>query len=337
MRRIAPCVLLVWLLPLAAAAEPECTPDVALGDAAAELLLAGKAPDPQQLMAAVRGAGSDAVAVRALYLPDDDPARLAGWLAELRKKTDAPLICGDARAARGRLIVASARGGTFWLERGRLRGTLAPGFDRPELIVRHADGSSERASLSLAELERGIPLEPSWRSGKLQLMAHGPSGPRPVAERSTAGAELQPAAAELQISGALDARGVFEALAQLREQHAKPALRGNRLAQRVATKYAADVCAQGRVVHELEPGVTPETRVARAGLKAKLVGETVARAADAAAALKALWQSPSHAMTLLEPRFTDVGVGLASDDHRRTCLVVLLLSWPRPVAVSGTD
>jgi hypothetical protein len=146
--------------PLVAAAEPACAPDIALTDAAAELLLAGKAPDRQHLMAAVRGAGSDAVAVRALYLPADDPAKLDAWLAELKKKSDAPLICGDAHAARSRLLIASARGGTFWFERGQLRGTLAPGFDRPELIVRHADGTSERMALSTAELEHGIAMDP---------------------------------------------------------------------------------------------------------------------------------------------------------------------------------
>ncbi|HKP58936.1 MAG TPA: hypothetical protein VJV78_19580, partial [Polyangiales bacterium] len=100
-------LLLLAAAPLPAAAEPACTPDIALADAAAELLLAGKAPDGQQLMAAVRGAGSDAVGVRALYLPQDDPAKLDTWLAELKQKSDAPLICGDARGASARLVVAS--------------------------------------------------------------------------------------------------------------------------------------------------------------------------------------------------------------------------------------
>jgi uncharacterized protein YkwD len=326
-------LFVVVALPLAAAAEPACTPDIALADAAAELLLAGKAPNREQLMAAVRGAGSDAVAVRALYLPQDDPAKLDAWLAALKKKSDAPLICGDAHAERARLLVASPRGGTFWFERGQLRGMLAPGFDRPELIVLHADGTSERMSLSAAELERGIAMEPDWRASRLQLVARGASGPRPIAERSSGPPnEPPPAATELQIEGPLDALGVFDVLMQLREKHGRHTLRSNKLAQRVAEAHARDVCAQGRVVHELEPGSDPQTRVARAGLKARLVGETVARAADAGAALRALWGSPSHSLTLLEPRFTDVGVGLAEDEQKKTCLVVLLLAWPMPLA-----
>jgi uncharacterized protein YkwD len=326
-------LLLLVAQPLAAAAEPACAPDIALADAAAELLLAGKAPDGRQLMAAVRGAGSDVVAVRALYLPEDDPAKLEAWLAELQKKSDAPLICGDAHAARSRLLVASARGGTFWFEHGQLRGSLSPGFERPELVVRHADGTSERMSVSAAELEHGIPMDPDWRASMLQLVAHGASGPRPIAERSSGPANApQPSASELQIEGPLDAHGVFEVVMQLRERHSRPVLRYNKLVQRVADAHARDVCAQGRVVHELEPGVDPQTRVARAGLKARLVGETVARAADAGAALRALWGSPSHSLTLLEPRFTDIGVGLAADEQKHTCLVVLLLAWPMPLA-----
>jgi uncharacterized protein YkwD len=129
----------------------------------------------------------------------------------------------------------------------------------------------------------------------------------------------------------LDARGIADVLTQLRGKHGRPVLRRNRLADGVAQQHAAAVCAQGRVVHELEPGVDPEKRVARAGLKAQLTGETVARAADPGAAMQALWQSPSHSLTLLERRFTDVGIGLATDEQKRTCLVVLLLAWPRPI------
>ncbi|HKP63657.1 MAG TPA: CAP domain-containing protein, partial [Polyangiales bacterium] len=189
-------------------------------------------------------------------------------------------------------------------------------------------------SVSPAELERGIPMEPEWRTSRLQLVAHGASGPRPIAERSSSPAsDPQPSAAELQIDGPLDAHGVYDVLMQLRERHgSKTQLRDNRLARQAASSHARDVCAQGRVVHELEPGVDPETRVARAGLRARLVGETVARAADAGAAMRALWASPSHSLTLVEPRFTDVGIGLATDEQGKTCLVVLLLAWPRPLA-----
>lgn len=285
-------------------------------------------------MAAVREAGSEAIAPRALYLPANDPAHVARWLAEMRSKSDVDLVCGDAYSERARLIVASARAATLVIDRAVLRGTLAPGFEKPELVLRRADGTLTRVAVKREELERGIPLDPEWQATQVQLLAWGPSGPRPVAElnlrREGAASDLTEHLS-LSSESPLDARGVADVLAQLRTRHARPSLRHNRLADSIARAHAKAVCAQGRVVHELERGVDPETRVARAGLKAQLTGETVARATDAGAALQALWQSPSHSLTLLERRFTDVGVGLATDEQHRTCLVVLLLAWPRPV------
>jgi uncharacterized protein YkwD len=313
-------------------AATSCTPDAALGDAAAELLLTGKAPDSQQLMAAVRTSGSEAITPHALFLPSDDPARVAKWLGDIRAKSDSDLICGDARSERARLIVASARAATLRVERGALRGSLAASFDKPEFILRRSDGSLVRVAITRDELARGIPIDPEWEAVQVQLLAWGPNGPRPVAERSLRH-DGAPANDELSLSSEtpLDASGVADVLTQLRAKHGRPVLRRNRLADTIAKQHASAVCAQGKVAHELEPGVDPETRVARAGLKAQLTGETVARAADAGAAMQALWQSPSHSLTLLERRFTDVGIGLATDEQQRTCLVVLLLAWPRPV------
>jgi hypothetical protein len=132
------CGLAAWSVASAVraeAGEPSCLPDGALADAAAELLLRGEVPNAAQLTAAVRAAGSDAVGLRALYLPSPDPPKLEHWLSELRAKSDAPLVCGDARGERARLVVASARGGTFWIEHGRARGELARGFGRAELVL----------------------------------------------------------------------------------------------------------------------------------------------------------------------------------------------------------
>jgi uncharacterized protein YkwD len=101
------------------------------------------------------------------------------------------------------------------------------------------------------------------------------------------------------------------------------------LLREAATEHARAVCREGRVAHELERGQGPEARLASAGLSARLLGEAIARATDADSALHALEQSPSHLLTLIEPSFTDVGVGAASDGHGKSCFVVLLCAWPR--------
>jgi uncharacterized protein YkwD len=88
------------------------------------------------------------------------------------------------------------------------------------------------------------------------------------------------------------------------------------------------MCAKDRVAHELGEG-DPEERLRAAGIEARVVGETAARAANAGAAFAAMRDSPSHRMTVLDARFTDVGVGEARDPRGRTCLVVLFAAWPR--------
>jgi uncharacterized protein YkwD len=118
-------------------------------------------------------------------------------------------------------------------------------------------------------------------------------------------------------------------LDQLREEASVRALRGHRLLGDVAQAHASAVCLSGHVAHELSPGEDPQVRLAHAGVQARLVGETVVRAADASTAFAQLVDSPSHRLTLLEPRFTDVGFGMARDQSGRLCVVVLLAAWPR--------
>jgi uncharacterized protein YkwD len=118
-------------------------------------------------------------------------------------------------------------------------------------------------------------------------------------------------------------------LVDLRRSRGLRVPRDNRLLREAATEHARAVCREGRVAHELERGQGPEARLASAGLSARLLGEAIARATDADSALHALEQSPSHLLTLIEPSFTDVGVGAASDGHGKSCFVVLLCAWPR--------
>jgi hypothetical protein len=85
----------------------------------------------------------------------------------------------------------------------------------------------------------------------------------------------------------------------------------------------------------LQAGGDPEARLLRAGLKARRVGEAVARAAGTGHAFSALARSPSHLLTLVQRGFTDVGLGEAIDDEKHTCLVVLLAEWPRYVGITA--
>jgi uncharacterized protein YkwD len=173
-------------------------------------------------------------------------------------------------------------------------------------------------------MSRGVTLpEALARPLVVQLVAEGRHGPRPFAQRtlfaSTDG-ELGPSS-----DGDDD---VAARIAALRVHRGAGALRSNRLLTEEAHAHAGRVCREGVVAHRLDDG-DPEERLARRGIVARVVGETVARARTVREALAALADSPSHLMTLVDRRFTDAGYGQAVDAEGRRCVVVLLAAWPR--------
>jgi hypothetical protein len=304
-----------------------CKEESALAEAAAELLLADTAPSDEALAQAVRRAGSDAVLVRALFTRGENSARSERFIAETRERTDAPIACGVAQSDRARLMLVAPRAGELLpIERKPIplvRGHIERGFSSPKLIVVDADGGLQHIETSARELETGIELDPQWpRPLRVQLIAKGPAGPRPIAER-VLGA---PAALANDLPVDLDAE---HQLTVVRGEAGARGLREHKLLTEVATAHAQKVCAEGRIAHELAPGEDPEQRLRARGVSARRVGETIARERSAGGALQRMLASPAHRLTLLERSFTDVGLGKARDDRGRVCLVVLLASWPR--------
>jgi hypothetical protein len=330
-----PCIGVVGLFCLgliAAQARAEtqaapCAEESALSEAAAELLLADQAPSDAALAQAVRRAGSDAVMVRALFTRGPSDARAASFIADVRERTDAPLACGNAQSERAQLLLVTPRAGTLApIEQraiARVRGGITKGFSSPKLVVVDGDGALQNIDTTPKELAHGVELDPEWpRPLRVQLIAKGPAGPRPVAERVIGAprelthdlpSDLSP---EQQLTVARGDVGAHS-------------LRVHTLLTEVAMEHAAHVCAQGKIAHELEPGADPEQRLHARGISARRVGETIARQRSAGGALVRMLESPAHRLTLLEPGFTDVGLGEARDDRGRVCLVVLLAAWPR--------
>jgi len=344
--------LLTALTSSPAAAQPACTPDPQLTEAAAELLLAqNERPSAHALSSAVRAVGSDAVGLHALFVPAGAPQDSGPqWLASLRTRVDGALHCGRADNAAGRLLIAFGRGAALEPidESARVvRGRLQPGFRDAELVIETADAQLIRVGVSADSLSKGVTLAPELRLPlKVQLVARGSGGPRPVAEREApargaadAGvvraddivAALASASAKPAGNAAASGVELSQRLLALRAERGRGALRANRLLREAASRHAEEVCAKGKVAHEIEAGVGPDARLARAGLDARVLGEAIARADGTDSALSALKNSPSHLFTLLDQRFTDFGVGVAQDGAQKFCYVVLLCAWPRYV------
>jgi uncharacterized protein YkwD len=331
-------------LPASVAADaggeaPRCIDDAALTEAAGELLLSSSPLTTSTLTAAVREAGSDAVGVHALAYAN--AAEANAWLAKLAGRSDAALACGAAHGVERHLLLATARGGQLEpidARKAVVRGALASGFDRAELVLAAGNGELQRFAVDAARLRAGVALSLDLRRPvRVQLLAHGKQGPRPVAERvlaagSEGGAEPRDAAVSttpgIETSSTPGA-SLEQQLDALRGQAARPSLRSNALLARAAQEHAGKVCKSGRVAHVLAPGDDPTHRLLAAGISARRVGETVARAASSEAALRSFMDSPSHRLTLLERSFTDVGVGQATDAAGKRCVVVLLAEWPR--------
>lgn len=314
MRVVFAVVSFLLALPSAALA---CAEDPALARAA-EALVDREPPSSPELLAAVRAADSDAPVVDALVIRDGDPSRRARFLERVAARRSAPLACGDARRDGRWLVLVAPRAGRIeLLPSGAIRVELADGWTAPRIFARDAQGrtwnEAPRGELTLPEeLERPV---------LVQLVAEGPSGPRPVAER-------QVGEGEVAVVPDSD-EPLADRIVRLRERGRLGALRENRLLARVARAHAERICREGRVAHVVDEG-DPRERLARAGLRARHVGEVIARAEDPSRAYAALLGSPSHRAALTDRRFTDVGLGVA-EARGDSCVVVLLAAWPRPV------
>lgn len=161
-----------------------------------------------------------------------------------------------------------------------------------------------------------------WR---IQLLFSTDRGPRPVAEAwSFVDEEPDLAAAQRPAPGeALAPAGmsVSDPRARLlemlnaarRSEQRLPVHRDPRL-DALAQAHAEAMREARQTAHDVGHGLPPE-RARRAGVHAALIGENVAHASSLGRAHRALWDSPAHRATLLDPGFSAVGVGVALADE----------------------
>jgi hypothetical protein len=304
--------------------KPLCTRSEKLEQVAQLLADRQHIPPSSELVQTAREEGVDANPVYAKFGVTNEVASFKAWIEGLLETADAPLICGRARSGERVVLVAAVRAGAVTLVgKNRLHAEVIEEFRDPYLMVRDASGASRRIAVDGEAYGSTITLPVEWgRPLFVQLVATGPNGPRPVAERwvgkipqrePVSGGWQSPEAWLMQLRRAADARSV----------------RNNRLLSKEATSHAHNVCDSGKLGHELDPYGDPEARLLKRGIQARVVGEAVARARTMREALHAIEDSPSHRMTVTDPRFTDAGFGEAKDDKGRICAVVLLASWPR--------
>lgn len=302
----------------------DCRADDALSAAASSLVLSPHDLTPPTIARALRAAGSDLPTAHALRVSTENQDGISAWLAELSRIADAPLVCGEAANDHARVILATPRGGTLEPKPNQERQfqfAVTSTFHDARVMALDAAGVAHSLAILgdavVVPRELGTPV-------MVQLVATGSHGPRPVAERALGDWRA------LGIQGN-QTLPLGMRLNAIRDGEGVGLLRANRIMEEVATEHANAVCAAGVAVHTLREGRDPEVRLRAAGVVARVVGETVARAENENAAFDSFNASPSHHAALRDGRFTDVGIASATDPSGHRCVVIMLAAWPRIV------
>jgi uncharacterized protein YkwD len=110
-----------------------------------------------------------------------------------------------------------------------------------------------------------------------------------------------------------EARGVARRCGWKRFEAAPPLARSEAL-DRAAHDHARDMASRSRMEHSGSDGSTPGERATRAGYRWRKVGENVAAGQPTPERAVAEWlESPRHCASLMDPGFTEMGIGFAAD------------------------
>ena len=111
---------------------------------------------------------------------------------------------------------------------------------------------------------------------------------------------------------------------------AAPPLRESRILEDAATGHARDMLRKKFFDHRGSDGSQPRDRVLRAGYQSRLTGENIALGPESADEVVEGWlESPGHCANIMDARFKDIGVGLASGRKRGQIYWVQNFGTPR--------
>jgi uncharacterized protein YkwD len=111
---------------------------------------------------------------------------------------------------------------------------------------------------------------------------------------------------------------------------AVPPLLASRDLDAAAADHARDMARRRFFEHRGSDGSEPRDRVRRAGYASRLTGENIALGPESAEEAVAGWlDSPGHCANIMEPRFRDIGVGVAVGKKRGQIYWVQEFGAPR--------
>jgi uncharacterized protein YkwD len=213
----------------------------------------------------------------------------------------------------------------------RVRGTLLPGYEAPELIVTR-DHPIERGALPVrGEGAARFAFEATPRerdSYRVELLARGPLGATVVANFPVDVGVASRTAVEVAARGAaVGESAAVERLLDLvnasRERAGlAPLVPHDGLAE-VARAHGEDMRANGFVGHTSPTtGGAPE-RVARAGIRTHAVLENIGQGYSPEEVHEGLMQSPGHRANILHRDATHVGIGVVTREDGSSTLYLV--------------
>jgi len=111
---------------------------------------------------------------------------------------------------------------------------------------------------------------------------------------------------------------------------AAPPLNSSKKLHDAAADHARDMVKKKFFDHRGSDGSQPKDRVLRTGYKSRLTGENIAMGPESAEEVVEGWlDSPGHCANIMDPRFQDIGVGLASGKKRGEIYWVQTFGTPR--------
>jgi|SRR5690349_17403054 len=111
---------------------------------------------------------------------------------------------------------------------------------------------------------------------------------------------------------------------------AAPPLNVSRDLNEAAADHARDMARKKYFEHQGRDGSQPKDRVLRAGYRSRLTGENIALGPESAEEVVSGWlDSPGHCANIMDARFQDIGVGLATGRGRGQIYWVQNFGAPR--------
>jgi uncharacterized protein YkwD len=201
----------------------------------------------------------------------------------------------------------------------RLDAELASGYHSPTIAVTDPEGQVTREFLG-SDAHLVYTLRPQ-RSGEytLELLATGPEGLAVIAIAplmiGRQLAKVAPAAESTPVER--DAHAVADhllrAIRDERERRKLPALELDARLASIALAHSQDMVDHGFIAHTSKRTGDAAARVARAGLKARVVLENIGRGYSASELHHGLMESPGHRGNILHPDARQIGIGVVAE------------------------